>query len=72
MKLINLYYNLKSGEIISYQGGDLPSPDNEIPEGCGRVVYPAALNLLHPQSHRIQFKIDPVTKLLIDISDQVA
>lgn len=58
MKLLNIYYDKTTGEIKGYQGGNLVTPDNEIPEGCARIVYPGDVNIWHEKTYRTIYKIN--------------
>jgi len=68
MIVFTIYYKKDTGEIVSYlEGGALP-PEDEIPDGCGRICYDRVVKLSDPPRWAINVKVDLTTLQLVPIN----
>lgn len=63
--MFNIHYDLKTGEVKSYQEGPDVTPDDQIPVGCGVLSVTSSEGMFDGSS--LAYSVDPSSKQLVPL-----
>lgn len=67
MTVFTIYYNQKTGDIISYLESGLLPPDGEGPKGTARICYDKVISVLDDKTLQLNKRVDLATKHLVPL-----